>query len=122
MLETREHFQSDKEMGPASPCAVWSKLNCLKSSLLCSRQADRKSLDTGYHYVRSIRITCPATSRWWEGHHWDGLNRRKDDLTSTTKIPNQRKSGSPKSREAHGDGATIVVREWESHLQKVLAS
>jgi hypothetical protein len=40
-------------MRPASPCAVWSKLNCLKSSPLCSRR------QTG-NRLRPVTTSCEA--------------------------------------------------------------
>ena len=44
------------------------------------------------------------------------LKETNEVPTSRSDVNDGRNTGSPTGREAYGDGATIVVRAWESHV------
>lgn len=75
----------------------------------------------GYNaYSRDIRIRSisPSGRKLLPDERWGTT-----PLKATNEAPNphyyvyhQENLGSPTGREPYGDGAAIVVREWESHL------
>jgi hypothetical protein len=120
-VEKASNSKSDTESLARKSRAVWLKLNCLKPNpSMCNRPQPESRLKPGPICI-CIGYACMMTSHVG-GAVNETVKGRTGNLTSSSKVLNRRKSGSPKSREAHGDGVAVVVRGRESRLHNTCGS